>query len=387
MFTRLESLRGLAAIMVVLYHSPFRFASSSPELISNSYLFVDLFFVLSGFVMAYAYGEKIRGGMSFREYIALRLGRLYPLHLFTLLLWLPYILIKQHLYETGFGGTSQLDENNLYTFVTNLFLLQGIGVNDSLSWNQPSWSISTEFFAYIAFFLTAVTIDRGRQLWLPLTLSVGFYGVIFLVVRPDELDITYHYGLLRCLAAFYLGVFVFRLRSRVTPDQCSRPALSALEILTVMAVIVSVSAADAGYLVILAAIGSFALAVFVFAAREGGVISRGLEFELVRKIGIWSFSIYMMHRLIQFGVSNVFEFVLGIAPKAPMGWASVLLNVLMLAVIIWLSRYTYEWVEKPCRDWVKNRLRKPPEKIAGTSGKATGTGVAEQTGLQNGNSP
>src|SRR5690554_2832582 len=171
MFTRLESLRGLAAIMVVLYHSPFRFSEASVAIVANSYLFVDLFFVLSGFVMAYAYGEKIRGGMGFGEYVALRLGRLYPIHLFTLLLWLLYMLIKQYLYETGFGGTSQLDENNLYTFLTNLFLIHGLGVNDSLSWNQPSWSISTEFFAYIVFFITTVTVDRSRHLWIPLAVS------------------------------------------------------------------------------------------------------------------------------------------------------------------------------------------------------------------------
>ncbi|WP_417547980.1 acyltransferase family protein, partial [Marinobacter segnicrescens] len=128
MFTRLESLRGLAAIMVVLYHSPFRFGETSAPIITNSYLFVDFFFVLSGFVMAYAYGDKIRGGMGFGEYVTLRLGRLYPLHLFTLMLWVPYILIKQYLYETGFGGTSQLDENNPTTFITNLFLIHGLGV-------------------------------------------------------------------------------------------------------------------------------------------------------------------------------------------------------------------------------------------------------------------
>lgn len=369
MFTRLESLRGLAAIMVVLYHSPFRFDETSVAIVSNSYLFVDLFFVLSGFVMAYAYGEKIRGGMGFAEYVALRLGRLYPIHLFTLLLWLPYVLIKQHLYETGFGGTDQLDENNLYTFLTNLFLIHGLGVNDSLSWNQPSWSISTEFFAYVVFFLTTVTVDRGRRLWLPLTLSVGLYALIFLVIRPDELELTYDFGLIRCLAAFYLGVFVFRLRRFGTPDSLSPNSLTVLELAAFALVLASVSGADGGYPLIIAAIISFAVVVFVFAAKGGGLVSRVLDLNLIRQIGVWSFSIYMMHRLVQFGVSNVFEFVLGIDPKAPTGWVSVAFNTVMLILIIALSRCTYEWVEKPCRDWVKNRLRRGarPGKAGATS--------------------
>ncbi|MFL1405137.1 acyltransferase family protein [Marinobacter sp. M1N3S26] len=357
MFTRLESLRGLAAIMVVIYHTPFYIEQPSLSLIRNSYLFVDLFFVLSGFVMAYAYGDKIRGGMGFGQYIALRLGRLYPLHLFTLMLWVPYVLIKQYLYETGFGGTSQLDENNLFTFITNLLMIHGLGVNESLSWNQPSWSISTEFFAYIVFFVTAITVDRGRRLWVPLALSAGLYAAIFLVIQPEQLKITYDHGFIRCLAAFYLGIFVYRVRAYGTLDRLSFGPLSAVEGLTMAAIIVSVSLSGNRYAAIMVAILSFALAVFVFATRNGGAVSRLLDIDLVRKIGVWSFSIYMTHRLIQFGASNVFEFILEIDPSEPMGWPSVPLNLLLLVVVIGFSRYTYEWVEKPCRDWVKHRVQ------------------------------
>lgn len=367
MFTRLESLRGLAAIMVVLYHSPFYIEQPSPALISNSYLFVDLFFVLSGFVMAYAYGDKIRDGMGFGHYVALRLGRLYPLHLFTLMLWVPYILIKQYLYESGFGGTSQLDDNNLFTFISNLFLLHGLGINESLSWNQPSWSISTEFFAYIVFFATAITLDRAQRLWVPLVLSAALYGFIFLVVQPEELKITYDHGFIRCLAAFYLGVFVYRLRALGTLDRVNFGPMSVVEVVAVATIITTVSASDMGYPVIMLAILSFALAVFVFATSGGGLISRMLDVDLVRKIGVWSFSIYMTHRLIQFGVSNVFEFVLDIDPKAAMGWSSLPLNLIMLIGIIWFSRYTYEWVEKPSRDWVKNRVRERNPQTTATS--------------------
>lgn len=359
MFTRLESLRGLAAIMVVLYHSPFHIQQPSPSLISHSYLFVDLFFVLSGFVMAYAYGDKIRGGMGFGHYLVLRLGRLYPLHLFTLLLWVPYILLKQYLYQTGFGGTDQLDQNNTFTFVTNLLLLQGMGVNDSLSWNHPSWSISTEFFAYIVFFVTAITIDRAQRIWVPLALSAVLYAVIFLVIQPHGLDITYDHGFIRCIAAFYLGVFIFRLRAHGTLDSVSVRLLSVVEIITLAAVVATVSAAGSGYPMIITAILSFGALVFVFATKNGGTVSRILDLSLVRKIGVWSFSIYMTHRLIQFGASNVFEFILEIDPKMPMGWTSVPLNLILLVGIIWFSRYTYEWVEKPCRDRVKKKTMYP----------------------------
>jgi peptidoglycan/LPS O-acetylase OafA/YrhL len=82
----------------------------------------------------------------------------------------------------------------------------------------------------------------------------------------------------------------------------------------------------------------------------------------------------MIHRLLQFGVSNVFEFVLGIDPKAPTGWTSVALNSAMLILIIYLSRFSYEWVEKPSRDWVKNRLRRSEPSVPGGGQPVTGTG-------------
>lgn len=357
MFTRLESLRGLAAVMVVLFHSPFRFGSSSIDFVANSDLFVDLFFVLSGFVMAYAYGDKIRGGMGFGEYMALRLGRLYPLHLFTLGLWVPYILIKQYLFETGFGGTDQLDENNLRTFLTNVLLIQGMGVNESLSWNHPSWSISTEFFAYVVFFVFAVTLDRLRSLWFPLAVSIVAYGIIVLFFMAAPSELTFDHGFVRCLGAFYVGVFLFRMRAVVSLDHLSARTLSALEVIAVAGVVLCVTLADLGPGMELLCIGLFGLTVYVFAAQNGGVLSRILDLNLIRRIGVWSFSIYMMHRLMQFAASNTFEFVLQIDPKAPMGWVSVLLNVGMLVAIVVVSRQTYEWVEKPSRDWVKAKVK------------------------------
>ena len=104
MFGKLESLRGIAACAVILFHSSFNFGSEPISFVKNSYLFVDFFFILSGFVMSYAYKNKIAQGLSFSNYILLRLGRIYPLHLFMLLVFIPYVVIKQYLFNAGYGG-------------------------------------------------------------------------------------------------------------------------------------------------------------------------------------------------------------------------------------------------------------------------------------------
>src|SRR5688500_10583763 len=159
-FQSLEAFRGLAAIMVVLYHSRFYAENSYVAFVRHSDIFVDFFFVLSGFVMAYSYMDKIGHNISFRKFILLRFGRLYPLHLFTLFLWLPYIAVKLILFEKGIGDTDPSESNNIYTFISNIFLFHAIDGYQPLSWNFPSWTISAEFFTYIFFFLFILFVSR-----------------------------------------------------------------------------------------------------------------------------------------------------------------------------------------------------------------------------------
>jgi peptidoglycan/LPS O-acetylase OafA/YrhL len=123
--------------------------------------------------------------------------------------YVPYVLLKQYLFESGFGGTSQLETNNVMSFISNIFLLNSMGLHDHLSWNSPAWSISTEFFAYIVFFLFTKKLDTKESLICPFLISVGCYSFLVSLDR-NSLDITYDYGFFRCLAAFYLGVFVNR---------------------------------------------------------------------------------------------------------------------------------------------------------------------------------
>src|SRR5947207_14296459 len=82
-FEALDSWRGIAACLVALYH--LRLYSDSPlialPLLQHSYLFVDFFFVLSGFVIAANYQQRLGEGFSMWRFALLRFGRVYPLHL------------------------------------------------------------------------------------------------------------------------------------------------------------------------------------------------------------------------------------------------------------------------------------------------------------------
>jgi len=123
-FEVLDSLRGVCATMVVLYHlrTP-GFIANSP-LVFRSSRFVDFFFVLSGFVIAASYGDRLSRGFSIRKFMALRLGRVYPLHIFMLAVFLLFELT----FASGILGKADRvpfnAEYSIPSLIENAFLVQ-----------------------------------------------------------------------------------------------------------------------------------------------------------------------------------------------------------------------------------------------------------------------
>ena len=103
----LDGLRGLAALSVMIGHIRWPSAIAGLPPFHNISLWVDFFFVLSGFVIAHAYFEKISSGLSVATFMGRRLARLYPLHLITLLAALAYEIIKYQSF-----GKIEVNANN-----------------------------------------------------------------------------------------------------------------------------------------------------------------------------------------------------------------------------------------------------------------------------------
>src|SRR5258708_1350832 len=161
-FEVLDSWRGLSATLVALFHLQSYSHFYELSLLRHSYLFVDFFFVLSGFVITANYRARLLSGFSFWHFMFLRFGRLYPLH-FATLAALVVLEVVRYRFDGLFGGepgTKFSGPHSIEAIVTNVFLVQGLGVHDMLTWNQPSWSISTEFYTYVVF-AVALLIFRG----------------------------------------------------------------------------------------------------------------------------------------------------------------------------------------------------------------------------------
>jgi peptidoglycan/LPS O-acetylase OafA/YrhL len=175
----LDTLRGFAALSIVIWHWQHFFAisgtwqegwrkSSEPfylflkPLYDEGWAAVDLFFALSGFIFFWLYSEAIRDGrMGAGRFAWLRFSRLYPLHLVTLLA----VATMQFFFERATGNYFIFDTNDAQHFVTSLvFAQQWLPPTIEQSFNGPAWSVSIEVLLYAVFFFVCRLGMRGPRL-------------------------------------------------------------------------------------------------------------------------------------------------------------------------------------------------------------------------------
>lgn len=361
-FEVLDSFRGLAAVMIVLFHSQFYTDGTPNTFIRNSYIFVDFFFVLSGFVMAYAYLGKVSHGISFSKFIVKRFARLYPLHLFTLLVWLPYIAVKTYLYQQGIGATDPGIENSPLTFIQNLLLLQGFSV--STSWNYPSWSIGVEFYTYILFFIAVhFMTSHIRRFNAVIFVFIATTAYVMLIAVLD--DVSMWKNIFRCVSEFFFGVTVYFLHYKYSMTISKEWVATLLEtlllILTVYLVTYMNPENGLQYFTVLV----FMAIVYLFAIQDIGCISRLLKKEFFRHLGKISYSIYMTHAIFVTGMYNIMIYVFKFQPGGVMGIPegvlfsyTVLLDTILVVVVIGVSTLTYKYIEVPGQKYIKRRSEK-----------------------------
>jgi peptidoglycan/LPS O-acetylase OafA/YrhL len=165
-FILLDVMRTLAAFGVICWHWQHFYMADSQTMMPDrsilpfypllrpfyeaGWMTVDLFFMLSGFVMSWTYLEKIRNQATgpFR-FAVLRLSRLYPLHFLTLL----FIAVLQYVYTQRHGHAFIYQFNNLYHFGLHLLMASQWGFQRGPSFNDPIWSVSIEVLLYAAFFM------------------------------------------------------------------------------------------------------------------------------------------------------------------------------------------------------------------------------------------
>lgn len=305
-FEALDSWRGICALMVALMHFPAAGPIAESPLVRHAFLFVDYFFVLSGFVISHGYRNRLTNERAFVGFVITRLGRIYPLHAAVLALFVGWELVRlmvpaaRGAGPAPFTGTTSLDG-----LASTLFLLNGLGFEPALRWNGPSWSISSEFWTYLLF--GSVVVAFLSRYWLALIPIVVLGPLVLYGWSPDYMDTTVQYGFVRCLYGFALGALVYLGTLKAfpagRPANLSRSLWTALE-LTVLAIILAFVAVAGKTAIGIVAPWIFAVAVVVF-SFEGGALSRALRWRPLIWLGTLSYAIYMVHIFVQSRMINV----------------------------------------------------------------------------------
>ena len=369
--TTLTPLRGIAALLVLIYHSNLMvmpFNSSNVNFMSG-WLWVDFFFVLSGFIIFYVYGESFKETIttaSYWKYIKARFARVYPLHLFTLI-WCVVCAIVIINYANGlhpfFGEII-----NPYSAGPSLLLIQSLGLYGTAPLNTPSWSLSTEWWVYMIFPLMVPLFARIRTVGM--ILSALFIIAFFIFIKyflgpmsgpmpgPPTLNVLTDFGMFRCLAGFLAGMLLYRIHEEGFAYTFFKQ--SWVFVVFFVGVIVAMIMEVEDILIL-----AFFPFIILAAAYNNTSIKKILDTTVLQRLGDWSFSIYMVHVPIMYLIWIYFVRInpemFATFPPPPPDPATYPVGFMVcigiVAVTLVVASFTYRYVEVPARGYL-NRKQK-----------------------------
>lgn len=357
-FEVLDAWRGLCAILVAMFHLQAYSHIYDFPLLRHSFLFVDFFFVLSGFVITASYRTRLLSGFSFWNFMMLRWGRLYPLHIAILAAFIAIECLRYRYSGLLGGGSSERfsGSHSVSAIVTNIFLVHSLGLHDMLTWNLPSWSISVEFYTYVIFAVALLCLRRRFYIFVGLAILIG---PVVLLKYVGQIDTDYDFGIVRCLFGFFIGVACYDMylliKQKDNVWNNASAMISIMEILCVALVGLFVSFYANGY-TSLAAPLLFGFVVIVF-SFERGVVSRVLKAQLFLFLGVLSYSIYMVHALVLFLMTYVYilaerEFGLVLRRDGYLGaemWQGDISYAVLILLVVGLAYLTFNFIEQPGR--------------------------------------
>lgn len=374
-YEALDSLRGICACLVVLFH----FVSSgfiwNSPFVQGGWMFVDFFFVLSGFVISASYGARLRSGYPIGKFMLLRFGRIYPLH-FAVLMGFVALELAAVFVPSLRGGEPFTHAKSIPSLIHNLLLIQTFGLDGENTWNVPAWSIAVEFWTYL---FTALIFAFAKRAFWPAVVAMIVLSVVRLAFTPQYLNHTWELAIFRCWYGFGLGIVAFALlpRLRAELSRLSYRIMTGIEALAVTAVVVLVSVVNHSVWT-LAAPPLFVVAVLIF-ALERGAISQVLLSPGPRLLGLLSYSIYMVHGFLLGRIFDVLDLIqprLGFSIVGEIDHHQAIVTNSLLAdactigflpLAIAVASVTYWLIELPAREFSR--------KVAKRMGSASQTPV------------
>jgi len=340
----LDGLRGMAAVGVMIFHFNYFFLPQAAltsmlpflrPILSRAYLGVDLFFLMSGFVMAHVYGQVLSSNWRahWRDYAVMRFARIYPLFVLTTLV----MVVTRALAHIPLSGIS-LSSRSLA--LQPLLLQEWSG----LSWNYPSWSVATEAAAYTVFVFSAGVLLSGKYPRLIAAICVAILAALCIEQGGRLHLFTGFQALLRTIAEFSLGALLYRAHLAARTSSGIWPGLAAV----VCVVLAALTQWD------IAAVGVLAYLVY-YGSNPTTLLARLLRSAPAIAIGAWSYSIFLWHAPVHYAVMAMFSAYGRSTETLDVTTARLLMLATMLAVVC-LSALTFNCFEVPVRRWIRRTL-------------------------------
>ena len=350
-FYILDILRGFAALAVVLFHYRVFYANnvSLNQIIVNQqplynifflaydhgWIAVQFFFTLSGFIFYNFYLNKISNNqINFKNFFILRFSRLYPLHLLTLILITLIIFAN-----IGNYGFQNIDN---FHFLLNIFLIQSWGFENGSSYNEPSWSISIEILMYSIFFLVSL-----RKKFI-------FFNTIFIIAVSSLIFFKFKllgYGGF----CFYVGGMTYLVYDKIKnklitenkKNNINYMLFFVLQIFLAIFIIKKFNFSSIELKIILL-LYFFPLIILTSIILQQYKI---LIINKISKIGDISYSIYMIHFVIQAYVISILSYL-----NIVVNFNSLLIFCNYVLFLIIFSYCSNRYFEKPMQKYIRKRL-------------------------------
>lgn len=383
----LSGLRIVAALWVVLFHFRPMLAEAAPgftsalaPVLNAGAQGVDLFFILSGFVLAWNYLDRMGDSWSTRStlrFLWLRLARVWPVYLVTMHLAAAFAVFT--LYIGGFPLPPPVIESlNALSWLKQVFLVQlwFQPYFDGSSWNGPAWSISAEWLAYllfgglvlIIFRIASATRARGLM-WLAIaaalapTLLLLAHGVFY----------TPWSWLPRIIMQFTAGALACAAVRKLVLTESTRRAAGIASLLLGVAIVGGLYALDTwppGDMLDAGGLVDVLFVPLVIALSIGaGTLPAFLSTRVMVYLGHISFGLYMVHEIVHTMWNwAVLQFDIVLTPS---WWAKlVVLGLILFAGIA--AAVLYHVVEEPARRWMRRMIEPERPRAAAASEPSTG---------------
>jgi peptidoglycan/LPS O-acetylase OafA/YrhL len=329
-FEVLDGLRGVAAGAVLLGHATAMVLGAEHTLVPRKSLAVDFFFMLSGFVVTYAYEARMKGGMAIGEFYLRRVIRLYPLIIAGALLGTLYFAIS----EPAFRGDPKAFAAPVLLAALGLPLP---GTKFGFCFfpiNPPEWSLFFELLGYIGF---GALISRVTELHLiAVTVITSVISTVITFIYSDV--VPFELLAFGTSASFSIGILLCRWHRRGVLPKYNIPFF-------VLAIMLFIACGTPLQL------GLWLSVFYKFILFPGLIVCgltkcRGVAGRTEQLLGDISYPLYILHWPILLAAKNIF-----LKPIGPPG--TVIIGCVAAVVIAWVGLIIFD---RPARKWLSERL-------------------------------